>query len=311
MTTDEMPWLPPECCSAYRGGYVAIGNFDGVHRGHRVMIDRLVAQARAAQVPAVVATFDPHPLAILRPEGAPPCLTTISRRTELLRQVGVDAVMVLPTTRELLRLTAEEFFQQLICDELAARGLVEGPNFSFGRDRGGSITTLRQMCLSRGMTLDVIDPVTFQGQWVSSSVIRSLLLAGDLTDANELLGYPYEIAGKVSTGAQRGRTLGFPTANLSDIATVLPGHGVYAGMASAKSGSYLAAIHIGPNPTFGEGATKVEAHLLDFAGDLYDQSLTLALHRKVREVCTFPSLEALRTQLVQDVATVRGSLPSP
>jgi len=305
MIKHVMSWLPAECCAAYRGGYVAIGNFDGVHRGHRVMVDRLVARAHAAQAPAIVTTFDPHPLALLRAAGAPPSLTTIAQRTELLRQAGVDAVLVLPTSRDLLRLTAEEFFQQLICTELAAKGLVEGPNFSFGRDRGGSITTLRQMCLAHGMTLDVIDPVTWNGQWVSSSVIRSLLLAGDVTDANELLGHPYAITGLVKTGAQRGRTLGFPTANLTEIATVLPGHGVYAGACEVGGRGHPVAVNIGPNPTFGEGATKVEAHLLDFAGELYGQGLTLQLLVKLRDVRPFPSVDALQLQLADDMRQVR------
>lgn len=272
------------------------------------MIDQLVGLARSNSVPAVVVTFDPHPLALLRPEGAPPCLTTIPQRSELLQQSGVDHVLVLKTSRELLRLTAEDFFQQLVCQELAARGLVEGPNFSFGRDRGGSITTLRQMCQSQGMTLDVIAPVTFNGQWVSSSVVRSLLLAGDIADANELLGHAYTITGVVTTGAQRGRTLGFPTANLADIPTVLPGQGVYAGQLEIDARSYPVALNVGPNPTFGEGATKVEAHVLDFTGDLYGQTLSVKLLDKLRDICSFPSVEALREQLKQDLAAVRQQI---
>ena len=300
-----MPWLPADQIANFRGGYVAIGNFDGVHRGHRVMIDRLVTQARRDQVPAVVITFDPHPLAFLRPEGAPPSLTTVAQRAELLRNIGADAVLVLPTSRELLRLTAEEFFQQILRDELSARGLVEGPNFSFGRDRGGNITTLRHMCQSQGMSLDVIEPVTIEGQWISSSVIRTLLQAGDVTDANELLGHPYAITGRVVTGAQRGRTLGFPTANLAEIATVLPGQGVYAGHTEIDGQQHAVALNIGMNPTFDEGAVKVEAHLLDFSGDLYHRSITILLIDKLRDVRRFSSIEALQAQLQQDLVAVR------
>jgi riboflavin kinase/FMN adenylyltransferase len=288
-----------------RGGSVAIGNFDGVHRGHRAMLDVLTADARRDGHAAVVVTFEPHPLAILRPEVAPVSLTTPVQRVELLRAAGADDVIVLPTTRELLRLTATEFFERIILQELHAKRLVEGPNFFFGRDRAGNITVLRQLCQAHGIALDVIAPVTIDGQWVSSSVIRSLLVDGDVDDAVALLGHPYRLTGRVVTGVQRGRQLGFPTANLEGFATVVPGLGVYAGRCAVDGQTYAAAIHLGPNPTFAEERTKVEVHLLDFAGDLYGRVLDVDFLARVRPVQKFASVDALRAQLERDVASVR------
>ncbi len=305
-----MSWFAQGVPPQSRGGQVAIGNFDGVHRGHQAMVARLVDLARKATRPAVVVTFDPHPLALLSATGAPPPLTTIEHRRELLLGLGVDQVLVLETSSKLLALTAEEFFTRVIRAELGAQGLVEGPNFYFGKDRGGNITLLRQLCQSAGLTLDVIEPVTWQGQWVSSSAIRSLLTAGELTAAVELLGHPYRVTGQVVTGAQRGRTLGFPTANLADVATTLPGHGVYAGRVRWDGRTYAAAVNVGPNPTFGEGATKLEVHLIDFVGDLYGQRLDVDLTTKLRGVRKFDSAAALRAQLAADIAAATRDVAS-
>lgn len=289
----------------WHGGFVSIGNFDGVHRGHEEMARTLVARAAACGAPAIVVTFDPHPVQLLRPELAPPPLTTLEHRAELLGRHGVTGLLALPTNRALLELTADEFFEQVIVGRLGARGLVEGPNFFFGRHRAGNITTLRAMCQAREMSLDVISPVTVGDQWVSSSVIRSLLQAGDTTDAVHLLGHPYRLSGRVGSGAQRGRTIGFPTANLVEMVTLVPGPGVHAGLCEYRGVRYPAAIHIGPNPTFGEEQLKVEIHLLDFAGDLYGQELTVDFLSRVREVRKFTSVGELTSQLHQDVAEVR------
>lgn len=295
----------------HRGGSVAIGNFDGVHLGHRAMLHTLLSTARQQQHPAVVVTFDPHPLTILRPEQAPTPLTTMPYRRELLHRLGVDAVVVLPTTRELLHWTPTEFFERIVVRELQARRLVEGPNFFFGRDRAGNITVLRSLCAAHNITLEVIEPVTVHGQWVSSSVIRALLTAGDVDNALVLLGHPYRLTGRVVVGSERGRGLGFPTANLEDCPTVIPGEGIYAGQALVDERRYPAAIHIGPNPTFGETRRKVEVHLLDFAGDLYGQILPVEFLSRLRDVRRFTSTEALRAQLAQDLAQVRQVCAAP
>jgi riboflavin kinase/FMN adenylyltransferase len=294
--------------TVYRGGYVSIGNFDGVHRGHQAMLDQLRRRAESAGVSAVVLTFDPHPAALLRPHDVPPLITTLSHRAELLAGYGVDFVIALPVDHALLQMTAEQFFRSIVVDQLAARGLVEGPNFFFGHNRAGNVTVLKHLCSAAGLTLDVVGPVTVGEQLVSSSVIRSLLLDGDVDDAVELLGHPYRLTGIVGKGAQRGRLIGFPTANLTQVATVVPGDGVYGGNAFADGQNFLAAVNIGPNPTFGESQPKIEVHLLDFQGNLYGRTLDVDLRFRVRDVKTFESVEALRHQLAQDVARLRQRL---
>ena len=295
-----------ESIESVHGGYASIGNFDGVHRGHQAMLNVLTSRARSDNVPAVAVTFDPHPIALLKPDAAPPSLTTIEHRAELLGRYGVDVTLVLPTDRQLLSLTAEEFFDTIIRGRLRTRGLVEGPNFFFGRNRAGNITVLRSLCGSHGLSFDVAPPVTVDEQLVSSSVIRSLLETGDLAHAVRLLGHPYRLSGNVGHGAQRGRTLGFPTANLVAVSTLIPANGVYAGWASLEHIRHPAAIHIGPNPTFAEAARKIEVHLLDFQGDVYDRVMHVDVVDRVRDVRRFASVEELQSQLQQDIQTVRA-----
>ena len=295
-----------ESIELVQGGYASIGNFDGVHRGHQAMLNVLISRARSDNVPAVAVTFDPHPISLLKPDAAPPALTTIEHRAELLGRYGVDVTLVLPTDRHLLSLTAEEFFDTIIRGRLQARGLVEGPNFFFGRNRSGNITTLRSLCGTHGLSFDVAPPATVDEQLVSSSVIRSLLETGDLAHAVRLLGHPYRLSGMVGQGAQRGRLLGFPTANLTDVVTLVPANGVYAGWALVDQSRHAAAIHIGPNPTFAEGVRKIEVHLLDFQGDLYGRMLDVDIVDRVRNVVRFASVDDLKTQLQRDIQTVRS-----
>lgn len=295
-----------ESPACYRNGYVSIGNFDGVHCGHQAMLATLTRRARADGVPAVVLTFDPHPIEVLRPQSAPPRLTSISQRAHLLEQYGVDCVIVLPITQRFLTLSAEDFFHTIIRTELQARGLVEGPNFFFGHNRTGSITVLKGFCASHQLTLDVIAPVTIDEQLVSSSVIRLLIDSGDLTQSIRLLGHPYRLSGTVGHGAQRGRTLGFPTANLVDVVNMIPGNGVYAAKTWVNGRCYPAAVNVGPNPTFGEMARKVEVHLLDFSGDLYGKSLDVDFLQRVRAVSRFASVDELLAQLQKDRDAVRA-----
>jgi riboflavin kinase/FMN adenylyltransferase len=290
---------------AYRGGFVSIGNFDGVHRGHQSMIAELIRLARAAAVPAVVFTFDPHPISILRPDQAPPPLSTLERKTELLAACGVDEVIAYPTDRALLNLTPDEFFQRIILGEMAARGLVEGPNFFYGHNRAGNVQTLQASCAAAGIQLEVVPPVQVGERLVSSTAIRELITEGDLPGAAELLGYRYRIRGIVTPGAGRGRTIGFPTANVTGVQTVLPRDGVYAGLAHFQGQRFTAALNLGPNPTFGESQRKLEVHLLDFQGDLYGETLDVEFLERIRDTVRFDGVDQLASQLQQDCMQAR------
>jgi riboflavin kinase/FMN adenylyltransferase len=290
--------------AAVQGGIVAVGNFDGVHRGHAT----LVAAARSlvgANETIVPVTFDPHPLKLLSPERYQPPLTTIAERSLLLHELGAASVVVLQTTRDLLALTPVEFFEKIVRRSLKAAGLVEGFNFRFGRDRTGSNETLRSHCRAAGIEFREVPAFKVGDRPVSSSRVREAISAGDMASTTELLGRPYRITGHVVVGARRGRTIGFPTANLDRVETVVPAVGVYAVSVSIQSRVLAGAANIGPNPTFGEDVRKIEAHLIDFHGDLYGQTIDVDFIAKLRETKKFASVDALVEQMRADVANAR------
>lgn len=296
--------LPPEV----RGGAVTVGNFDGVHRGHAHIVERLREQARRAGGPSVVFTFDPHPVRLLRPDRAPPPLTWTDRKAELLAALGVDVVLAYPTDEALLQLTAREFFDRILRELLGAQAFVEGTNFNFGRDRAGTIDVLRQFATAAGLALEAVEPITLAGDIVSSSRVRRLIAAGNIDEAGQLLTQPYRIRGLVTHGSARGAKLGFPTANLGAVDTLLPGPGVYAGRAIVGTQSWAAAVNIGPNPTFGEQQLKVEVHLIGYDGNLYGSPLEVDFLKRLRDVRTFANVDELKTQLQRDVEQTRNSL---
>ena len=295
--------IPPASC---RGGAVAVGNFDGVHRGHASLIAVLREHARAVNGPAVALSFDPHPLQLLAPDKFQPLLTTPANRARLLTCLGADAVVLLRTAPALLRLTAEEFFGRILRQGFEAKALVEGFNFRFGRERAGDLDLLKSLCARDGIALTAVPRFELDGKPVSSSRVRNELLAGDVKEAARLLGRHYEVEGTVGTGAKRGRTLGFPTANIEQVETLLPGDGVYAVRIAAISKMLSGAANVGPNPTFGESARKLEVHLLDFDGDLYGKEMTVAFVELLRGTRPFASAAELVEQLRRDVERVRG-----
>ena len=290
---------------SWRGGAVTIGNFDGVHLGHARIMGRLVDRARALDGPALAFSFDPHPVRLLRPEQAPPPLTWTRRKADLLESLGVDALVAYPTDAALLQLSPEDFFQQVILERLAARAMVEGPNFRFGRDRTGDTSRLADLCRRAEIDLEIVPPLEHEGGLVSSSRVRSLIAEGDVDQARRLLTQPYRVRGMVTHGAARGAQLGFPTANLDAIDTLVPAPGVYAGTAYVDSRAYAAAMNIGPSPTFGVEASRVEVHLIDFQGNLYGEPLEVDFLRRLRDIHPFSSVDALVQQLRQDVQAAR------
>jgi riboflavin kinase/FMN adenylyltransferase len=283
---------------------VAVGNFDGVHLGHAAIARALRETAAALGKPAVVLTFDPHPAAVVRPDSAPVPLTTPARRAELLAALGMDGVLVQRTDRSLTSLEPAEFYERVLKSEMAAAALVEGTDFRFGRERQGDIHWLATACAADGLGFVVVPPVEAAGMPVSSSRIRALVTEGAVADAAALLTAPYRISGTVVEGMRRGRALGFPTANLSAIATLRPAGGVYAGVArphGANAATYPAAIHIGPTATFGGTKPAVEVHLIGFAGSLYGATLDVDFLARLRDTRRFDSGEQLASQLREDV----------
>ncbi|MGB7327385.1 MAG: bifunctional riboflavin kinase/FAD synthetase [Rubripirellula sp.] len=292
-----------------RGGAVSIGNFDGVHRGHAALLKQLRSTADRVGGPAVAIALAPHPAAILRPDKAPPKLTSLERRAERMADLGVDALVICDTRGGLLKLSAQQFYDALIRQTLDAKAVIEGPNFFFGRGREGDIAALGQMCQADQTELQIALPTTMAGEMISSTRIRNCLAQGELATANQLLGTDYRINGQVVSGSRRGRTIGFPTANLESIETVIPAVGVYGGRVRIGNQRHLAAIHIGPNPTFNEdGDVKVEVHVIDYDGDLYGQTLTVDFATHVRGITKFDSPKQLAEQLGRDIQTIRDQL---
>ena len=284
-----------------RGGAVAIGNFDGVHLGHARLVERLHVMAQRVGGPAVVFTFDPPPTRILRPEAAPEPLIWVERKVEILAEMGVDAMLVYPTDKTLLQMEARQFFNHVVRERLDAKAMVEGPNFFFGHNRSGNVEVLRDFCTASDMPFEVATPVEIAGQIVSSSRIRHLVASGNVAEARQMLGRPYRIRGVVVRGAGRGRTLGFPTANIGQTDTLLPGLGVFATRVRVENAWYPAAPSLGPNSTFGEGGTKIEAYLIGFDRMIYDQPIEVDFLTQLREIKRFASVDALVTQMAHDV----------
>ena len=285
---------------------MTIGNFDGVHRGHETIIGQLKKFASEQNGVAIVFTFDPHPVRILRPEQTPPPLTWTNRKADLLAELGVDVVVAYPTDRELLDLDCQDFFQQIVVEKIGPRAMVEGPNFFFGRNRAGNTDRLKELCDNHSIELKIVEPLVETGDYVSSSRIRELIKIGDVDTAAQWLTHPYRIRGMVTHGAARGAKIGFPTANLDAIDTLVPALGVYSGRTYIEGRSHWSAIHIGPNPTFGELATKVETHLLDFAGSIYGQPIEVDFVSRLRDIRHFASVHDLTQQLHVDVAETRN-----
>jgi riboflavin kinase/FMN adenylyltransferase len=304
MASYQIDWreMPPESC---RGAVVTIGNFDGVHLGHVALAREASRQARTAGTVTVALTFDPHPRELLRPGQLLPGLTSVSDRVDLLHQFGVDHVLILRTTNELLGLSAADFFAQVVRERLQTRRLVEGVSFGFGHNREGNVETLTRLCDEVGMPLTIVSPVQVAGREVSSSEVRTALLQGDVAAAAKLLGRSYRLRGQVGRGQQRGQKLGFPTANLAPLLTLAPGNGVYAVRVPVGHKTWPGAANVGPNPTFGEDARKVEVHLIGFQGDLYGQPLAVDFVQRLRDTRPFDSVQELVEQLHRDIEQAR------
>ncbi len=291
---------------AVRGSAVCLGNFDGVHLGHQA----LFAAARGLGSP-VVLTFEPHPGKVLQPELAPRLLATPARKLELLEAAGVSVCIGHPFTKDFSRTTPAEF-EALLFDSLAAGAVVVGADFTYGSKRAGSVATLERAASARGARLSVVRPVTVGGVVVSSSKIREYVLEGRVDAAAKLLGRPFDLDGLVVMGFQRGRTIGFPTANVDTLNEVRPAAGVYAiEVTLPDARRFGGACNIGTKPTFGANEVTIECHLFDFAGDLYGARLRVAFLERLRAEQRFSSIDALKAQIERDVAAARAVVDRP
>ncbi|MFE4480705.1 bifunctional riboflavin kinase/FAD synthetase, partial [Kitasatospora sp. NPDC056789] len=290
---------------------VTIGSFDGVHRGHQLIIGRAVERARELGVPAVVVTFDPHPREVIRPGSHPPLLAPHPRRAELIAELGVDAVLVLPFTTEFSQESPETFVRQVLVDALHARVVIEGPNFRFGHRAAGNVELLGELGRADDFEVEVVDlqvcGTAGDGEPFSSSLTRRLVETGDMAGANEVLGRPHRVEGVVVRGAQRGRDLGYPTANVDTVPhSAIPADGVYAGWLTADGERMPAAISVGTNPTFDGTTRTVEAYAIDRVGlDLYGLHVAVDFLAYLRGMEKFDSIDALLDRMADDVKRAR------
>jgi riboflavin kinase/FMN adenylyltransferase len=279
---------------------VTLGNFDGVHLGHQRAVALLESRARALGAPSVAVTFEPHPVSVLRPDNAPKRILTPKLKQELLASLGLDHLVVVHFTREFSQISAEEFVARVLVEKLRAAELVLGANFRFGHGRTGDLQSLRELGESFGFVVHQVDAAEYRGQMISSSRIRQSLKDGLVDEAAKMLGRPYFFEGEVVRGDGRGRTMGFPTANIRVDGDVLVGDGVYVTEAAIAGTTYQGMTHVGRRPTFGLEERTVETHLFDFDRSIYGEALRLFFHRRIRGTVAFSSAEALESQLRRD-----------
>ncbi len=284
---------------------VTIGNFDGVHLGHRELLRRTVARARSAGAAAVALTFTPHPVRFFSPRSRFYEITAPDEKAELIGQMGIDALVVEPFDGEVGRMWPADFAREVLARRLRARWVVVGYDFTFGRNRTGSPAALAEMGRELGFDVEVVPPLMRGGAIVSSSRIRELLLAGRVREAAELLCRPYRLSGPVVTGAGRGRKLGFPTANVQFAQELIPLPGVYLVEAEVDGVRRRGVANVGFNPTFGENSLGVEVHILDFEGDLYGKAMSVSFRDRIRDERKFKSAEELARQIAKDVQYAR------
>jgi len=295
---------------AWRGAAIAIGNFDGVHLGHRALIARARELAAARDALTVALTFDPHPSTLLAPARAPLLLTSIERRIELLAEAGVDAVVVEPFTRELADIAPDAFVDDVVIVALRARAIIVGYDFRFGQGRTGTVEALRAHGVGAGIEVAIVPAVKVDGEIAASTKIRGHLRAGELARAERMLGRPWDVDGVVVHGAERGRAIGVPTANILPEVELAIAPGIYAVTLSAEGGPAMPAVaSLGTNPTFvDDGGLVLEVHVLDWTGDLYDRRVRTTFIARLRDEQKFDSVEALVSQIGRDIAQARSVL---
>jgi riboflavin kinase/FMN adenylyltransferase len=296
---------------------VTVGSFDGVHLGHHAVLEEIARRAEAAGRESVLVTFEPHPLEVVNPQAAPPLLTTGPERREILAQTALDLVYFLRFDRQVAAMSPEEFVRDVLLERCGMEELVIGHDHGFGRGRSGDVETLKHLGAVHGFDVDVVPPVDFGDQHVSSSRVRRAVAGGDLGSAARMLGRPYTVSGLVGHGDRRGRQLGVPTVNLTDVPPqkLLPPDGIYAVEVEWRGGRTGGMMHQGPRPTFADGRRTLEANLFDFEGDLYGEWVRITWVKRLRDVEHFTTVEQLQHQMERDrtdaLAALAGGRPIP
>lgn len=300
--------------ATYPKPVLALGNFDGVHLGHQAIFHEVTAHARATGGTGVVFTFDPHPLQVLRPTQAPPLLTTFEQKIRLIAAQGMDVVLRVPFTDAFAQQSPEDFIRHVLCERIGSHEVVVGHDFRFGHNRAGTADLLQAQGLVYGYRATIVPAISVANMTVSSSNIRRLVKRGDVEDAARLLGRFYAIEGPVIEGFRRGTTIGFPTANVQSINDIVPHIGVYAVRVGWRGRLYAGVANVGYSPTFANQNLSVEAHLFDFAADLYGETIHVEFVRKIRDERKFASVDELTAQIARDASTARAihaEQPSP
>lgn len=298
-----------EIRSPLKDPVLTIGNFDGVHKGHLALFERVKSIAKEINGTSVVMTFDPHPIKVLRDGSGPPVITPTPQKLRLIKEAGIDVIICLPFTKEFASIPARDFVKNILVDKIGVRYVVVGYDYAFGRNREGNIESLKKMADEFGFKVEVVGPVSIDGFVVSSTMIRKLVQEGRLREAKKLLGRNYQVTGIVVKGRNRGaRLLGYPTANLKLIDELTPKMGVYAVRVHFNGKVYNGVANIGLNPTFGNGAFSVETHILGFNGDILGKEIRLEFIERLRDEKKFRNPEELSEQIKKDIERAKEIL---
>ncbi|MEW5736319.1 MAG: bifunctional riboflavin kinase/FAD synthetase [Thermodesulfobacteriota bacterium] len=302
-----------EIIRPFPGAVITIGNFDGVHIGHQALFHTVLEKAEASKGTALAMTFEPHPLKLFKKSEAPPLITMLPQKIELIEKTGIDALIVVPFTPEFAKTPARTFVSDILMSRLGVSTLVVGPDYSFGRGREGNVESLAKLSGELAFTLSVvpwIEALAPNGERISSTRIRDLVQKGLVEEARRLLGRDYQVRGTVIHGHNRGgRLLGFPTANLAPEDELIPAFGVYAVTVEIAGRMHQGVANVGKNPTFGDDAASIEAHILDFSGDLYGSPIKLNFVARLRGEKKFSGVEELKEQIAKDIRRARKLLP--
>lgn len=291
-----------------RGSAVAIGNFDGLHLGHRHIISTLVTLGKKQKIKSIVFTLEPHPVTVLAPQAAPSLINTLPQKKELLAQTKIDAAIFEPFTHAFSKMAAEDFFHRILIGRLNAKMIIVGYDFTFGSKRSGNVELLEKLCAEAGVILLIAKPFMKGDTLVSSTIVRKLLGAGDVKRAADLLNRPYFMDGKVIHGDKRGSKLGFPTLNIEPTNALMPALGVYATRVQIGGRSYKSVTNVGTRPTFHKIAMAIETHVFDFHQSVYGKSVRLSFIKRLRDEEKFDSLDELVKQIKKDIAKAKAVL---